>query len=171
LILDIFAQCAHTNEGNLQVELAQLRYIATCLVRGGTSRAPEGGIILRRPDETQLETDRYLLRDRISLTLYRLWQFESSMNNPTGVNPCPMCLPYRLWAYTNAGKFTLFNRMTSAKVSVADVGDIVFSVCGYLRLFIRYLPHDLVAAFKATLQETRQASLLLHVIYAVSIHI
>lgn len=181
LILDIFAQRARTHEGKLQVELAQLRHIATRLVRGWTHlERQKGGIGLRGPGETQLETDRRLLRDRISLILRRLERVEKQREQGRRARTRADVPTVSLVGYTNAGKSTLFNRITSAEVyaadqlfatldptlrriDVLDVGDTVLAdTVG----FIRHLPHDLVAAFKATLQETRQASLLLHVIDA-----
>lgn len=181
LILDIFAQRARTHEGKLQVELAQLRHIATRLVRGWTHlERQKGGIGLRGPGETQLETDRRLLRDRISLILKRLERVEKQRDQGRRARTRADVPTVSLVGYTNAGKSTLFNRITSAgvyvadqlfatldptlrRIDVADVGDTVLAdTVG----FIRHLPHDLVAAFKATLQETRQASLLLHVIDA-----
>jgi GTP-binding protein HflX len=181
LILDIFAQRARTHEGKLQVELAQLRHIATRLVRGWTHLERQGGGIgARGPGETQLETDRRLLRDRITLILGRLEKVAKQREQGRRSRTRADVPTVSLVGYTNAGKSTLFNRITAAEVyaadqlfatldptlrriDVADVGDTVLAdTVG----FIRHLPHDLVAAFKATLQETQQASLLLHVIDA-----
>lgn len=181
LILDIFAQRARTHEGKLQVELAQLRHIATRLVRGWTHlERQKGGIGLRGPGETQLETDRRLLRDRISLILSRLERVAKQREQGRRARTRAEIPTVSLVGYTNAGKSSLFNKITAAgvyaadqlfatldptlrRITVADVGDTVLAdTVG----FIRHLPHDLVAAFKATLQETRQASLLLHIIDA-----
>jgi len=181
LILDIFAQRARTHEGNLQVELAQLRHLATRLVRGWTHlERQKGGIGMRGPGETQLETDRRLLRDRITLILSRLERVEKQREQGRRARNRAEVPTVSLVGYTNAGKSTLFNRLTRAEVYVADqlfatldptlrrievedVGDVVLAdTVG----FIRHLPHDLVAAFKATLQETREATLLLHIVDA-----
>lgn len=181
LILDIFAQRARTHEGKLQVELAQLRHIATRLVRGWTHlERQKGGIGLRGPGETQLETDRRLLRDRISLILSRLERVAKQREQGRRARTRADIPTVSLVGYTNTGKSSLFNKITAAdvyaadqlfatldptlrRINVADVGDTVLAdTVG----FIRHLPHDLVAAFKATLQETRQASLLLHIIDA-----
>lgn len=184
LILDIFAQRARTHEGKLQVELAQLRHLATRLVRGWTHlERQKGGIGLRGPGETQLETDRRLLRNRIRFILSRLERVEKQREQGRQARAKADVLTVSLVGYTNAGKSTLFNLITSAGVYVADqlfatldptlrrlevsdVGDVVLAdTVG----FIRHLPHELVAAFKATLQETRQAELLLHVIDAADV--
>ena len=179
LILDIFAQRARTHEGKLQVELAQLRHLSTRLVRGWTHlERQKGGIGLRGPGETQLETDRRLLRERITNILKRLEKVEKQREQGRRArirNEIPVV---SLVGYTNAGKSTLFNRLTKSdvyaadqlfatldptlrRIEIADVGPVVMAdTVG----FIRHLPHDLVAAFKATLQETREADLQLHVI-------
>jgi GTP-binding protein HflX len=181
LILDIFAQRARTHEGKLQVELAQLRHLATRLVRGWTHlERQKGGIGLRGPGETQLETDRRLLRNRITLILSRLERVEKQREQGRRARNRAEVPTVSLVGYTNAGKSTLFNRLTEAgvyvadqlfatldptlrRIEVADVGDTVLAdTVG----FIRHLPHDLVAAFKATLQETREATLLMHIVDA-----
>lgn len=179
LILDIFAQRARTHEGKLQVELAQLRHISTRLVRGWTHlERQKGGIGLRGPGETQLETDRRLIRGRIKHILGRLDKVAKQREQGRRARQRRDIPTVSLVGYTNAGKSTLFNRLTEAEVyaadqlfatldptlrkfELADVGPIVFAdTVG----FIRHLPHELVAAFKATLQETLEADLLLHVI-------
>ncbi|TCV99000.1 ribosome rescue GTPase HflX [Biostraticola tofi] len=181
LILDIFAQRARTHEGKLQVELAQLRHLATRLVRGWTHlERQKGGIGLRGPGETQLETDRRLLRNRITLILSRLERVEKQRDQGRRARARADVPTVSLVGYTNAGKSTLFNQITDAGVYAADklfatldptlrritVGDVGDTVLADTVGFIRHLPHDLVAAFKATLQETRQATLLLHVVDA-----
>ncbi|AKH62995.1 MULTISPECIES: ribosome rescue GTPase HflX [Photorhabdus] len=181
VILDIFAQRARTHEGKLQVELAQLRHLSTRLVRGWTHlERQKGGIGLRGPGETQLETDRRLLRDRIRQILGRLSRVERQREQGRQARNKADIPTISLVGYTNAGKSSLFNRMTSAEVYTADqlfatldptlrrigVDDVGTAVLADTVGFIRHLPHDLVAAFKATLQETRQATLLLHVVDA-----
>lgn len=179
LILDIFAQRARTHEGKLQVELAQLRHISTRLVRGWTHlERQKGGIGLRGPGETQLETDRRLIRGRIKNILGRLEKVQKQREQGRRARQRAEIPTVSLVGYTNAGKSTLFNRITEAQVYAADqlfatldptlrklelpdVGPIILAdTVG----FIRHLPHELVAAFKATLQETQEADLLLHVI-------
>ncbi|MBP7547594.1 MAG: GTPase HflX [Corallincola sp.] len=181
LILDIFAQRARTHEGKLQVELAQLRHIATRLVRGWTHlERQRGGIGMRGPGETQLETDRRLLRGRIANIERRLEKVEKQREQGRRARQRAEVPTVALVGYTNAGKSTLFNRLTTAGVYAADqlfatldptmrrlelpeIGPLVVAdTVG----FIRHLPHDLVAAFKATLTETREADILLHVVDA-----
>ena len=179
LILDIFAQRARTHEGKLQVELAQLQYQSTRLVRGWTHlERQKGGIGLRGPGETQLETDRRLLQARITSIHRRLEKVERQRNQGRRARSRSDTPTVSLVGYTNAGKSTLFNALTQSEVyaadqlfatldptlrrlSIPDMGDIVLAdTVG----FIRHLPHKLVQAFKATLQETAEADLLLHVI-------
>lgn len=181
LILDIFAQRARTHEGKLQVELAQLQYISTRLVRGWTHlERQKGGIGLRGPGETQLETDRRLIRSRIQLILSRLAKVAKQREQNRQARSKADLSTISLVGYTNAGKSTLFNAITDAniyaanqlfatldptlrRIDVTDVGKVVIAdTVG----FIRHLPHDLIAAFKATLLETKEATLLLHVIDA-----
>ncbi|MCG7491828.1 MULTISPECIES: ribosome rescue GTPase HflX [Vibrio] len=181
LILDIFAQRARTHEGKLQVELAQLRHISTRLIRGWTHlERQKGGIGLRGPGETQLETDRRLLRDRIKAILRRLEKVAKQREQGRRARSRAQIPTISLVGYTNAGKSTMFNRITQAgvyaadqlfatldptlrKIDLADVGPAILAdTVG----FIRHLPHDLVAAFKATLQETQEADILLHVVDA-----
>lgn len=181
LILDIFAQRARTHEGKLQVELAQLQYISSRLVRGWTHlERQKGGIGLRGPGETQLETDRRLIKHRIQLILSRLAKVEKQRGQNRQAREKADLSTISLVGYTNAGKSTLFNALTNSdvyaadqlfatldptlrRIQVDDVGDVVLAdTVG----FIRHLPHDLIAAFKATLLETKEASLLLHVIDA-----
>ncbi len=179
LILDIFAQRARTHEGKLQVELAQLRHISTRLIRGWTHlERQKGGIGLRGPGETQLETDRRLLRGRIKSILKRLARVQKQREQGRRSRKRAEIPTISLVGYTNAGKSTLFNTITQAGVYAADqlfatldptLRKIELSEVGPAILadtvgFIRHLPHDLVAAFKATLQETQEATLLLHVV-------
>ena len=181
LILDIFAQRARTFEGKLQVELAQLRHMSTRLVRGWTHlERQKGGIGLRGPGETQLETDRRLLRNRITMIEQRLEKVRSQREQGRRSRQRAAIPTVSLVGYTNAGKSTLFNRMTGAEVYVqdqlfatldptmrrlelADIGAVIFAdTVG----FISHLPHKLVEAFRATLEEAANSTLLLHVVDA-----
>lgn len=181
LILDIFAQRARTHEGKLQVELAQLQHVATRLVRGWTHlERQKGGIGLRGPGETQLETDRRLLRVRIKSITARLEKVRKQREQGRRSRIRAEIPTVSFVGYTNAGKSTLFNRVTDSTVFVADqlfatldptlrrvelenVGPVVLAdTVG----FIAHLPHKLVEAFKATLEETLNADLLLHVVDA-----
>jgi len=179
LILDIFAQRARTHEGKLQVELAQLRHISTRLIRGWTHlERQKGGIGLRGPGETQLETDRRLLRERMISIRKRLEKVEKQRQQGRRARNRAEISTISLVGYTNAGKSSLFNRITQADVYAADqlfatldptlrkieIEDVGRAILADTVGFIRHLPHDLVAAFKATLTETREAELLLHVI-------
>jgi GTP-binding protein HflX len=179
LILDIFAQRARTHEGKLQVELAQLSHLSTRLIRGWTHlERQKGGIGLRGPGETQLETDRRLLRGRLKTILKRLDKVQKQREQGRRSRKRAEIPTISLVGYTNAGKSTLFNTITDAGVYVADqlfatldptLRKIELQEVGHAILvdtvgFIRHLPHDLVAAFKATLQETQEATILLHVV-------
>jgi GTPase len=181
LILDIFAQRARSHEGKLQVELAQLRHMATRLVRGWSHlERQKGGIGLRGPGETQLETDRRLLAGRIKHIERRLEKVQRAREQGRQARRRRETPTVALVGYTNAGKSTLFNRLTQAQVYVAD--QLFATLDPTLRRldlaphqsiiladtvgFVRDLPHELIAAFKATLTETREAALLLHVIDA-----
>jgi GTP-binding protein HflX len=183
LILDIFAQRAKSHEGKLQVELAQLEHLATRLVRGWTHlERQKGGIGLRGPGETQLETDRRLLGKRVKVLKEKLAKFERQRALQRRARQRAQVMSVSLVGYTNAGKSTLFNRLTRAHTYVADqlfatldatTRKLFISGRGALVLsdtvgFIRDLPHTLVAAFRATLEETVQADLLLHVVDASS---
>ena len=182
LILDIFAQRARSHEGKLQVELAQLKHMSTRLVRGWShlERQRGGAIGLRGPGETQLEMDRRLLADRVKQLQKRLDKVEVQRTQARRSRERSALPVVALIGYTNAGKSTLFNAMTGAGVYVADqlfatldptLRRIDGLACGPIVLadtvgFIRDLPHDLVAAFRSTLAEAREADLLLHVIDA-----
>lgn len=179
LILDIFAQRARTFEGKLQVELAQLQHLSTRLIRGWTHlERQKGGIGLRGPGETQLETDRRLLRARIKYINKRLEKVRGNREQNRQARRKASMPTVSLVGYTNAGKSTLFNALTGEHIYVADKlfatldptmrqlslpgssSIILADTVG----FIRNLPHHLVEAFRATLEETQQADLLLHVI-------
>lgn len=181
LILDIFAQRARSFEGKLQVELAQLRHLSTRLVRGWTHlERQRGGIGLRGPGETQLETDRRLLADRIRQIRLRLDRVDRQREQGRRARRKADLPTVSLVGYTNAGKSTLFNALTQAGVYVAD--QLFATLDPTLRRldlpgaepivladtvgFVSRLPHELVAAFRSTLRETCEASLLLHVIDA-----
>ncbi len=181
LILDIFAQRARSFEGKLQVELAQLRHLSTRLVRGWTHlERQKGGIGLRGPGETQLETDRRLLARRIDQIRHRLAKVDSQREQGRRARRRAEVATVSLVGYTNAGKSTLFNRLTHAHVYARDqLFATLDPTLRRLRLpegeelvladtvgFISRLPHELVAAFRSTLQETVEAALLLHVIDA-----
>ena len=185
LILDIFAQRARSHEGKLQVELAQLRHMSTRLVRGWTHlERQKGGIGLRGPGETQLETDRRLLGLRIKQLSRRLGKVSQQRQQGRQARRRAEIPTVSLVGYTNAGKSTLFNRLTDAGVYAADqlfatldptlrrvdLPDQQAIILADTVGFVRQLPHDLVAAFRATLTETREASLLLHVVDASDPH-
>jgi len=179
LILDIFAQRARTHEGKLQVELAQLEHLATRLVRGWTHlERQKGGIGLRGPGETQLESDRRLISQRIRSLTGRLARVARQRRTAGQMRRKVEIPTVSLVGYTNAGKSTLFNRLTSAGVLVADqlfatldptlrrvrLPDGTMIILADTVGFIRDLPHELVAAFRSTLEETRDSHLILHVI-------
>ncbi|MCI0399686.1 MAG: GTPase HflX [Gammaproteobacteria bacterium] len=181
LILDIFAQRARSYEGMLQVELAQLQHLSSRLVRGWTHlERQKGGIGLRGPGETQLETDRRLIGQRIKHVHQRLERVRRQRQMGRKLRRKAALPIVSLVGYTNAGKSTLFNGLTGASVYAADklfatldptLRRIEVLGCGSVILtdtvgFIRHLPHDLIAAFRATLEEIREANLLLHVIDA-----
>lgn len=179
LILDIFAQRARSHEGKLQVELAQLEHLATRLVRGWTHlERQKGGIGLRGPGETQLETDRQLLRKRVKVLKEKLAAVQRQRQTQRRARMRGPTFSVSLVGYTNAGKSTLFNRLTQADAYAADqlfatldttsrringaggASVVLSDTVG----FIRDLPHTLVESFRATLEETVRADLLLHVV-------
>ncbi|MDG1818871.1 MAG: GTPase HflX [Porticoccaceae bacterium] len=181
LILDIFAQRARTHEGKLQVELAQLQHLSSRLIRGWTHlERQKGGIGLRGPGETQLESDRRMVRDRIKSIQARLLKVRKQRAQGRRARDRAEIPAVSLVGYTNAGKSTLFNTLTKAdvfvadqlfatldptmrKVDVAEKGPVIFTdTVG----FISHLPHRLVDAFRATLEEAANADLLLHVVDA-----
>ncbi|MGB5492864.1 MAG: ribosome rescue GTPase HflX [Sedimenticolaceae bacterium] len=179
LILDIFAQRARSHEGKLQVELAQLRHLSTRLVRGWTHlERQKGGIGLRGPGETQLETDRRLLNQRIDQIGRRLARVDRQREQGRRARRRREVPTVSLVGYTNAGKSTLFNRLTEAGVYAQDqlfatldptlrrlvLADGTSLILADTVGFVSRLPHELVAAFRSTLQETVEADLLLHVI-------
>jgi GTP-binding protein HflX len=181
LILDIFAQRARSHEGKLQVELAQLRHISTRLIRGWTHlERQKGGIGLRGPGETQLETDRRLIGQRIGYLKGRLDKVRQQRAQSRRKRKRAQVFTVAIVGYTNAGKSTLFNALTGSDVDTRDmqfatldptVRQLPNVPTGNVLLvdtvgFVSDLPHELVAAFHATLQETREADLLLHVIDA-----
>ncbi|HBS25775.1 MAG TPA: GTPase HflX [Gammaproteobacteria bacterium] len=181
LILDIFAQRARSHEGKLQVELAQLKHMSTRLIRGWTHlERQKGGIGMRGPGEKQLETDRRLLNERIKAIQGRLDKVKVQRNQGRQARRKAEIPTVSLVGYTNAGKSTLFNALSGAEVYAADqlfatldptlrrvqlpggLNVVLADTVG----FIRQLPHDLVVAFRATLQETEEADLLLHIVDA-----
>ena len=181
LILDIFAQRARSFEGKLQVELAQLRHLSTRLVRGWTHlERQKGGIGLRGPGETQLETDRRLLGKRITTLNKRLERIDVQRSQGRRARAKAELQTLSLVGYTNAGKSTLFNRLTESAVYQADqlfatldptfrrleLGDGQVAILADTVGFINHLPHDLVVSFRSTLEESRSADLLLHVVDA-----
>lgn len=181
LILDIFAQRARSHEGKLQVELAQLAHLSTRLIRGWTHlERQKGGIGLRGPGETQLETDRRLIGQRIGQIRRRLQKVDSQREQSRRARKRTETPTVSVVGYTNAGKSTLFNQLTQAEVYAQD--QLFATLDPTLRRlelpngspivladtvgFVSRLPHELVAAFKSTLQETIEADLLIHVIDA-----
>jgi GTP-binding protein HflX len=179
LILDIFAQRARSHEGKVQVELAQLEHLATRLVRGWTHlERQKGGIGMRGPGETQLETDRRLIGKRVKLLKEKLQRLQLQRAVQRRARQRAQVFSVSLVGYTNAGKSTLFNRLAGAKMYAADqLFATLDTTTRRVRLesgaavvlsdtvgFIRHLPHSLVASFRATLEETVHADLLLHVV-------
>lgn len=184
LILDIFAQRARSHEGKLQVELAQLKRMSTRLVKGWSHLDRQGGIGARGPGETQLETDRRLVQGKIKQLEARIEKVRQQRNLGRRSRQKSDLPTVTIIGYTNAGKSTLFNRMTQAgvyaedrlfatldstlrKVHLPGAGPVIFAdTVG----FIRHIPHDLVAAFRSTLEETSEADLLIHLVDAADPH-
>lgn len=181
VILDIFAQRARSHEGKLQVELAQLQHLSTRLVRRKTGLDQQKGAVgLRGPGETQLETDRRLIKVRLAQLQSKLEKVEKQRRQNRQTRQKADIPTISLVGYTNAGKSTLFNQLTQADVYAADqlfatldpmlrrlpIQDVGTTIVADTVGFIRDLPHDLISAFKSTLQETTEAALLLHVIDA-----
>ncbi|QCU90317.1 ribosome rescue GTPase HflX [Thiomicrorhabdus sediminis] len=184
LILDIFAQRARSHEGKLQVELAQLKRMATRLVKGWSHLDRQGGIGARGPGETQLETDRRLVQGRIKQLEAKIERVRKQRDLGRRSRKRSELPTITIVGYTNAGKSTLFNFMTSAGVYAEDrlfatldstlrrvhlpgAGPVIFAdTVG----FIRHIPHDLVTAFRSTLEETSEASLLIHLVDAADVH-
>jgi len=184
LILDIFAQRARSHEGKLQVELAQLKRMSTRLVKGWTHLDRQGGIGARGPGETQLESDRRLVQGRIKQLEARINKVRKQRDLGRRSRKRSELPTITIVGYTNAGKSTLFNTMTSAGVYAEDrlfatldstlrrvhlpgCGPVIFAdTVG----FIRHIPHDLVTAFRSTLEETNEADLLIHLVDAADPH-
>ena len=179
LILDIFAQRARTHEGKLQVELAQLQHLSTRLVRGWTHlERQKGGVGLRGPGETQLETDRRLLRIRVKSITKKLDKVRKQRDQTRRSRQRAEIPQVSIVGYTNAGKSTLFNSITSSEVYVADqlfatldptlrclqLPDIGSVILADTVGFIRHLPHRLIESFRATLEELTSSELLLHLV-------
>jgi GTP-binding protein HflX len=180
LILDIFAQRARSHEGKLQVELAQLKRMSTRLVKGWTHLDRQGGIGARGPGETQLETDRRLVQGKIKQLENRIQKVRSQRQLGRKSRKKSLLPTITIIGYTNSGKSTLFNQITKADVYAEDrLFATLDSTLRKVRLpgagsiiladtvgFIRHIPHDLVAAFKSTLEETSEADLLIHLVDA-----